>query len=129
GGAATAVLVIQDNENVIQFAATNYVVSEGVSNAVVNVARLGSAGSVSVAYATADNTAQSPADYIGVTNILTFAEGETNKAFTVRIIDDAVGEGAERINLSLSNPVGAALGTPINATLTIIDNDVQYGTL
>src|SRR5207302_975999 len=39
------------------------------------------------------------------------------------IMDDALVESNETVNLILSNPFGATLGFPSNAVLTIFDND------
>src|SRR4029453_19105058 len=47
------------------------------------------------------------------------------KTFTVTVLGDTALEGHETINLALSNPTGgAALGTPVTATLTVLDQDV-----
>jgi hypothetical protein len=76
-----------------------------------------------VDYATSDGTADHRKDYEQALGTLAFGPGETSKSFTVFVSDDAFAEGAETINLTLSNPVGATLGANTTATLTISDND------
>jgi hypothetical protein len=76
-----------------------------------------------VDYATSDGTADHRKDYGQTLGTLAFGPGETSKSFTVFVSDDALAEGAETINLTLSNPVGATLGATTTATLTISDND------
>ena len=50
--------------------------------------------------------------------------GETGvRSFTVSITDDAAIESTETVALSLSNAVGAVLGAPAAATLSISDDD------
>ena len=83
----------------------------------------GSTGSVSVTYATSDGSAVATADYVFASGTLVFADGEVSKTFTVTILDDSDYEGDETVQLSLSNPLGAALGSQDNATLTINEND------
>src|SRR5262249_12866606 len=56
-----------------------------------------------------------------------FAPGETTKTVSVFIIDDSYAEGAETFNVNLSSPVGATLGSPATATVTITDNDTANG--
>lgn len=113
----------------IEFSSAAYNVSEGEDYATINVIRTGDmSGSATVSYATGDGTAHQSSDYTTATGMLTFAPGETNKSFTVLIIDDAYVEGDETINLTLSNPVGATLGTPATSTLTIHSNDTQQPT-
>src|SRR5262249_4675679 len=82
-------------------------------------------GTVSVNFATASGTATAGSDYTTSGGTLTFASGETSKTFTIPILDDAVVEGVETVNLVLSSPTGGAtLGSQATAVLTIVDDDV-----
>jgi hypothetical protein len=111
---------------VLQFSAVSYSISESGVNAAITVNRIdGSGGTVTVAYATSNGTATAGTDYTAAAGTLTFTDGELTKVFTVIVHDDALVEGNETINLTLSAPTGgAALGTPSTAVLTILDNDV-----
>jgi hypothetical protein len=80
---------------------------------------------VTVVYSTADGTATAGSDYTAQTATLTIPAGQTSASFTIPIINDALGESAETIVLSLSGPNGAALGSPASATLSIIDDDLR----
>jgi DNA/RNA endonuclease G (NUC1) len=115
------------NHGALQFSAATYTVSETGSTASITVNRTGgSDGSVTVGYATSNGTATSGAglDYTAASGTLTFAAGETTKSFSVQILDDAVYEGDETVNLALTSPTGGAtLGTQSTATLTITDNE------
>lgn len=53
---------------------------------------------------------------------LTFGPGQAAKSFVVAVHNDTAVEGAETIDLALSNPTNAALIAPRDATLTISDN-------
>ncbi|HEY6122767.1 MAG TPA: DUF4214 domain-containing protein, partial [Pyrinomonadaceae bacterium] len=48
---------------------------------------------------------------------------ENSKTFPVLIIDNAFVDGTRNVNLELSTPVGATLGNPATAVLSISDND------
>ena len=78
--------------------------------------------SVTVAYATADDTATQPADYTAASGSLTFAPGETSKSVAVDVKGDLLEESNETFALALSNPGGATLGTA-QGTGTIVDDD------
>jgi CSLREA domain-containing protein len=108
-----------------RFSGSSYSVNEGTSSGTITVLRTGgSAGAVTVNYATRNGTATAGADYTAASGTLSFAEGETSKTFNVAIIDDAAVEGNEFLNLELSNPTGGAtLGSPASAFLNILDND------
>jgi Calx-beta domain-containing protein len=108
----------------VQFSSTNYSVSEATATATITVTlNVSSTTSVNVNYATSDGTATAPSDYTPASNTLTFSPGQTSGTFSVTIVNDLVQEPVETVNLALSTPVNDVLGTPITATLSILDND------
>jgi hypothetical protein len=110
-----------------RFSAPAYSVSETGVLASITVLRSGSsAGDATVDYATGPGGSATPnADFVPAADTLSFADGETNKSFSVAILDDFLLEGNETVQLVLKNPTGGAdLGQPTNAVLTIIDNEV-----
>ncbi|OAD19111.1 Na-Ca exchanger/integrin-beta4 domain protein [Candidatus Thiomargarita nelsonii] len=117
---------IETSSGILQFSADNYTVNEGEATATITVTRTGgTAGTVSVDYASTDDSAIAGSDYTAVLDTLNWADGEaTAKTFTVNIIDDSTVEDQERLYLSLGNVTGgAAIGNPNTAALTITDND------
>ena len=77
---------------------------------------------------TVDQTALSGSDYLGVTNTLSFAPGETRKSITVSIVNDGIKEPTKAFRVYVSNPsLDMGLGSPSLFTVTIIDNDPQLG--
>ena len=124
-----AVVIITDDDSArtLQFSATSFTVAENASGGVatITVTRTGgSAGTVSVSYATRNNTARTGSDYTSASGTLSFAAGETSKRFSVAIANDSLAEGTESLNVMLSNPAGGAtLGNGRQAMLLITDND------
>lgn len=123
----------------VQFTTANFAVNENGLSAVVAVIRTGdTTGVSSVRYATSDlgganlcslvsGAASSRCDYITSLGTITFGPNEASKNITVFIIDDVYPEGPETLSITLSNPTGAALGSPSTTTLTINDNDATLG--
>ncbi|HYN20154.1 MAG TPA: choice-of-anchor Q domain-containing protein [Thermoanaerobaculia bacterium] len=110
----------------VQFSVAGYVVNENGVTAMISVTRTGgSEGAVSVDFSTTDGTANQPADYLTAAGTLNWADGDdAPKVFQVTIVDDAIDEPNETVNLFLANPQGgAALGAQDTAELTILDND------
>jgi uncharacterized repeat protein (TIGR01451 family) len=79
--------------------------------------------SVTVNYATDDGSATSGSDYVVASGTLTIPAGSLSATFTVSIIGDMVDEPDEMLLLGLSDPGGGSLGSPVAATLTIVDDD------
>ena len=78
-------------------------------------------GMVTVNFATRDDTAQSPDDYVPVSGLLTWGDGETGcKAITITVKVDNRPEPIESISVELTDPVGAGLGMD-KAHLNILD--------
>ncbi|MEM9555610.1 MAG: Calx-beta domain-containing protein [Acidobacteriota bacterium] len=131
GSPSTATLTIVDDDaptsspGTLGFVSSTAQAAENGAAATIAVRRSGGTdGAVTVDYATSDGSAQDGLDYQGTAGTLAWADGESGeKAFTVPLIDDAVEEGAETVNLALSSATGgASLGTS-SATLTITDDD------
>lgn len=119
-----ATVAILDKSSTVQFNPAALSVNEG-NNAVLTVSRTGSSvGAVTVAYATANGTALSGGDYLASTGTLTWADGDaTDKSISIPIVNDNLIEANETFTVTLSAPVGAALGTAKVATVTLGDNE------
>ncbi|MEA2079464.1 MAG: choice-of-anchor U domain-containing protein, partial [Pseudomonadota bacterium] len=109
----------------LQFAASSFSAQEHAAAVLITVTRTGgSAGAVSVDYASSDGSATAGSDYRATAGTLGFADGVTSQSFNVAILDDTLFEGDETFNLSLSNVSGGAgLGLPEAASVTITDDD------
>jgi hypothetical protein len=87
-----------------------------------------SAERVTVSWSVTGGTASrvpygSGTDYSLASGTLTFEPGATLREIPVEIVDDAINEADETVEVTLSGPVNAALGERAVHTLTIIDND------
>ena len=78
---------------------------------------------VTVDYASSDDTATAGTDYTASSGTLSFAAGETSKTFSVPITDNSVFKEEKRLNLNLSSPGNATLGSPNSAGLVILEDD------
>ena len=119
----------------VEFDMASYTVAEDGGSATIDVRRVGgSDGEITVDYAASNGTATAGADYTATSGTITFADGETTKQIVVPILNDAVAEGDETVNLTLSAPgpetivdfldfyEDGLLGPQSTATLTITDS-------
>ena len=107
----------------VQFSAPNYPFQEDLGALAITVTRSGDTTvTTTVDYVTVDASATQRSDFEYAAGRLTFAPGETTRAFLVLINEDMYLEGAESFNVALSNPVGAQLGSPSNSMVTINDD-------
>lgn len=77
---------------------------------------------ITVAFASGDQTAVAGLDYTAVAGTLTFAPGQTSQTVAVPILDDGLDEAAETFGVTLSDPVNAFLAEAVGVG-TIDDND------
>ena len=106
------------------FAATLTVAERGFAKAVAVVSRVGSAsGASSVDYIISGGSASPTTDFSGPeSGTLDWADGDAGARWIeYAIVDDGTGEPDEFIELSLSNPVGAALGSRTQLRIDILD--------
>ncbi|MCC3451269.1 MAG: tandem-95 repeat protein, partial [Microcoleus sp. PH2017_39_LGB_O_B] len=117
-----AVNISVKSAGAFNFSTANYTARENGTAATITVIRTNTDVAADVSYSTSNGTANAGNDYNSASGRLNFAIGETQKTFTVPIIDDSLVEGDETVNLSLSLPSnGAILGTNSTAILTILD--------
>jgi hypothetical protein len=122
---ATGMILNDDGLPALNIADAEVVEGNGgtvTANFAVNLS-VASPTTVTVNYASADDTATAPADYTAVSGALTFAPGETSKQVTVPVKGDNIDEGAsEQFTVQLSAPANAVLGKASGAG-TITDDD------
>jgi 3-phytase len=80
---------------------------------------------ITVTTSIADGDTASETDFIANTQVLTFAQGDTEKTFTVETNNDNLFEGNETFTVTLNNPTNGAVISSTNATAkgTITDDD------
>lgn len=95
----------------------------GLTTATFTVTLSAASGqTVSVKYATANNTATASADYTATSGTLTFAAGVVSKTITVSIRGDLLNELDEFFFVNLTNPINASLADS-QGRGTITDDD------
>ena len=98
------------NAGLVEFESSSHAVNEQASFKTVTVRRMGgSAGSLTLNYATVDGTALASTlvpvvtgDYIATSGTLIFGDGETEKVITVQICNDSTVEPSETFSLHLN---------------------------
>jgi hypothetical protein len=99
-------------------------VDVGVGTASVTATlNIASGFTVTVDFALSDGTAVNGNDFVAISGTLTFNPGQEVQTFAVTILNDTIDEIAETIIINLKNTTKATLGTPSEATLTIVDDD------
>lgn len=118
-------LTNEDTPGTIQFQSATYTVNEADGNAAIAITRTGGLSQgVTVRLVTVDGTAVAGDDYTTVRTTVTFDPDEAVRTVNIPIHNDAVDEPNETVNLALEAPTGGAvLGSPVNAILTIVDDD------
>lgn len=133
GNQTNATLTIVNDDTQIGFSSPTYSVNENVVGGFVSItvtrsfSTVGSASADFFTSAGPTNSATAGADYTAVSNVLTFASGESLKTVNIPILEDLLVEGNETVTLTLTNITGGAgIATAI---LTIVENDFAPGEL
>jgi uncharacterized repeat protein (TIGR01451 family) len=117
---------ITDNDPAPSLSINDVSVAEGDSGttaATFTVTLSAASGqTVTVNYATADNTAEAASDYQATSGMLAFTPGDTNKTITVLVNGDTTFEQAETFFLNLSSPTNATI-SDTQGQGTIINDD------
>ena len=107
------------------FDAASYVKDEGDSfDVTVTLSDSFTENTITVPIEVAGDGGADAADYMGIPENLVFAPGETQKMFTVEIVDDALDDDDESITISLAEEVHIKEGgAHEQTTITIRDDD------
>lgn len=116
-------VTIQDNDEPPSFSIDNPNRNEG-SGSITFAVTLSSTSNlvISVTYATSDDTAVAPGDYIAKSGTLIFPPGTTSQNIVVTLVDDSLDEDPESFFVTLSNPQNAGITDGIGEG-GIADND------
>jgi|SRR6185369_7184748 hypothetical protein len=81
-----------------------------------------SSQTVTVNYATADNTAHAGTDYVNASGTLTFTPGQTSQNISIGINGDVLNEETVSFNVNLTSPTNATISDS-QGVGTIVDDD------
>ncbi len=122
GGGATILDIAVAPTPMVRFSSAQYSATEPSGKATISLTRFnGSQGTMSVNYSTAPGTATPNADYVPVSGLIVFTNGEINKSFEVPILNDNIAELNETVLLTLSaSATNGPVGGITNAILEIV---------
>ncbi len=128
GNPAEAVIHIEDDDDPVvnvSFDRSSYDAAEGGNPALVAVL-LGAdpEREVTIPVVVTHGGGATAADYDGVPPNVVFNSGETRKQFAIAAVDDDVDDDGESVTLGFGTlPERVERGRPMNAAVTIVDND------
>ncbi len=136
GTPAQATLTIRDDEPTLRLSGAAYAASEGSAAVAVTVLRSGPAAPAlsvelvpqATGSATGGTCGTGGADFAASAIPVTLNPNQTSKSVVVPLCPDTRAEGGETFTVALANPVGAALGSPAAAAVSLADDDLA-GTL
>jgi len=128
GARAAHALTIIDNDPppTVSFSTASSSVTEGTASVTLEVTLSTASGlPVTVPFSVAaGSSATSPGDFVFVTaSPLAFAAGTTAQTIQITIVDDAIGEPDDVLNVALGVPTNATSGAIETHVLTILDDD------
>ena len=107
----------------VEFGQPGYYVNETAATATITVElNQAATNSVSVHFASSDDTATADTDYTPTSGTLVFPAGTVLQTFTVGIINDDTTDADKDLNLTLSRPDNATLGSQSTSNLTILED-------
>jgi hypothetical protein len=114
---------------VFEFSPLCVVANKSSGSATLTVSRTqGSQGMATVDYFSTDGSARANTNYLPIAGTLTFANGETQRTFTVPLINDGFTNPPLTVHFTLTNATGgASVRNPPHANLTILDTQNVTG--
>ena len=132
GSPATATVALEDNDGwkppTVSFAAATYTATEGGGAVTVTVEVDRAEVPFTLRLTTDGQGGATSSDYSGVPSSVVFRGSDTAKSFTVTAVDDEVNDDGESVVIGIGAPLPEGLslriGSPSEATVRLVDNDV-----
>jgi hypothetical protein len=124
GSPSTGTVTLEDDDPspVVRFTSSTAAVSEGAEELEVTAElTFASQRTLTISYATADDTTSAGDDYTAVAGTLTFAPGVTSQSFSIPLTIDCVEEDTEYFSVALSAPGNLSVGSPGTQVITLLD--------
>lgn len=116
------VVIIEDNENTLQWASVSYDAKEADGKAILTVERSHSTqAEVSVEYRVYPITALY--NNLSALGRIIIPQGETSASVEIRLLNDDLINKGETFTVTLTNPTSANLGVQFNTTVAVEDDD------
>ncbi|MFC4159336.1 Calx-beta domain-containing protein [Chitinimonas lacunae] len=134
-GTDSARVTIKDDDQgtvgSISFDPITYSVDEQAGMVRLTLKRTGTdSAAAKVRVTTRAGSATEGTDFSAIDQMVVWADGDvTDKTVEIPVLDDGDAERNEQFEVLLSDPVGITLGTASVATVTVMDNDAQMGTV
>ncbi|TAF37140.1 MAG: hypothetical protein EAZ66_07290, partial [Alphaproteobacteria bacterium] len=126
GAPRTVLIRILDDDNPttsISVSEAAVTISEASPTVKITVQRTGNINGISsINYATSNNTATDGSDYSAMSGTIVFASGQATQTISIPIVNDIITEPNETFRVTLSNAMGAILGSQTTSIVTILDN-------
>lgn len=117
------VIITSDAVPVVDFALSTRKAIEGDGTVLVEVTLSGNAATPLSIPITVAGSATSGVDFTSVPPTVNFPVGSSSQTFSITLVDDAIIESVETIELMLEPVEGMRVGQPGIHTLSILDND------
>lgn len=128
GTLSTGTVTILDNDNItpVALSPATQTVNEAATALTFTVSRSTSGATGTVGWSTTAGTALAGTDFQSGSGTVTFGAADLSKTFTVNLLNDTVPEDPKSFTVTLQSPTGSlSLGSPITATVTIVDADTD----
>ena len=132
GSPATATVALEDNDAwqppTVSFGAATYTATEGGGAVTVTVEVDRAEVPFTLPLTRDGQGGATSSDYSGVPSSVVFRGSDTAKSFTVTAVDDEVNDDGESVVIGIGSPLPEGLslriGSPSEATVRLVDNDV-----
>jgi uncharacterized delta-60 repeat protein len=123
GTSTTATITVLGVNNVMQINTPDIATNELAGALSITISRVGTNVASSASCQTVDGTAVTDINYSNLTQVVSFAPGQTAQTVSVTLLDDALPGPDTFFSIVLTNGVNGQIGARSNLTVTLLDND------